>query len=57
MHRSRYVRRDIEGSDSDTRRRTAVDLVKALCVGFETRVTGMLLAYTNQVRGSQLQCQ
>jgi hypothetical protein len=51
------VRRDIEGSDSDTRRRTAVDLVKALCVGFETRVTGMLLAYTNQVRGAQLRWQ
>ena len=26
-----YIRRDIEGSDVDTRRRAACDLVKALC--------------------------
>lgn len=30
-----YIRRDIEGSDVDTRRRAACDLVKALSKEFE----------------------
>lgn len=30
-----YIRRDIEGSDVDTRRRAACDLVQALCKSFE----------------------
>ncbi|KAK2157652.1 hypothetical protein LSH36_187g00016 [Paralvinella palmiformis] len=30
-----YIRRDIEGSDIDTRRRAACDLVRALCKSFE----------------------
>ena len=30
-----YIRRDIEGSDVDTRRRAACDLVKALSKSFE----------------------
>jgi hypothetical protein len=34
------------GSDSDTRRRTAVDFVKGLCVCYEEKVTQILLAYT-----------
>lgn len=33
-----YVRRDMEGSDADTRRRGAVELVKGLCVHFESLV-------------------
>lgn len=30
-----YIRRDVEGSDVDTRRRAACDLVQALCKSFE----------------------
>ncbi|GAB1609148.1 exportin-2 [Argonauta hians] len=33
-----YIRRDIEGSDIDTRRRAACDLVQALCKTFEEPV-------------------
>ena len=42
-----YVRRDIEGSDSDTRRRTTVDLIKGLCVLFQNEITAILLETTN----------
>ena len=34
-----YVRRDTEGSDNDTRRRAATDLVKALTARFEAPVS------------------
>ena len=34
-----YIRRDIEGSDVDTRRRAACDLVKALSNSFEAQMT------------------
>jgi exportin-2 (importin alpha re-exporter) len=37
-----YVRRDIEGSDVDTRRRAAVDLIRGLCLQFEEVVTNIL---------------
>ncbi|XP_041358734.1 exportin-2-like [Gigantopelta aegis] len=48
-----YIRRDIEGSDVDTRRRAACDLVQALCKMFEgpviqnfsTYVQGLLEEY------------
>lgn len=40
-----YIRRDIEGSDSDTRRRGAADLVKGLCRHFEAQVTGICMQY------------
>ena len=30
-----YIRRDMEGSDVDTRRRAACDLVRALCKSYE----------------------
>lgn len=33
-----YVRRDMEGSDADTRRRGAVELVKGLCMHYESNV-------------------
>eukprot|EP00941_MAST-03F_sp_MAST-3F-sp1_P000740 g740.t1 len=39
-----YIRRDIEGSDTDTRRRAACDLVRALCRLFETEVTPICTA-------------
>lgn len=34
-----YIRRDTEGSDNDTRRRAATDLVKALTARFEAQVS------------------
>uniref|UniRef100_F1KQX7 Exportin-2 n=1 Tax=Ascaris suum TaxID=6253 RepID=F1KQX7_ASCSU len=37
-----YIKRDIEGSDIDTRRRGASDFVRALCRRFEGPVTGIL---------------
>ncbi|VDK60393.1 unnamed protein product [Anisakis simplex] len=39
-----YMKRDIEGSDIDTRRRGASDFVRALCRRFEAQVTGILSA-------------
>ena len=33
-----YVRKDIEGSDADTRRRVSVDLVRGLCRNYEAQV-------------------
>ena len=36
-----YVRRDVEGSDSDTRRRGACDLVRGLCRNYEKQVTDL----------------
>jgi len=34
-----YIRRDIEGSDSDTRRRLACDLIRSMCKYFEEDTT------------------
>ena len=34
-----YIRRDLEGSDVDTRRRAACDLVKGLSRFFEPQIT------------------
>ncbi|KFM61402.1 Exportin-2, partial [Stegodyphus mimosarum] len=42
-----YIRRDIEGSDVDTRRRAACDLVKALARHFEAKITSVFSAYVN----------
>ncbi|XP_035207759.1 exportin-2-like [Stegodyphus dumicola] len=42
-----YIRRDIEGSDVDTRRRAACDLVKALAKHFEAKITSVFSAYVN----------
>jgi exportin-2 (importin alpha re-exporter) len=39
-----FIRKDIEGSDTDTRRRVASDLVRALCKQFEGEATAALLA-------------
>jgi len=44
-----YVRRDMEGSDVDTRRRTTVDFVKGLCKYFEERITNLLKGYIAQL--------
>jgi exportin-2 (importin alpha re-exporter) len=48
-----YIRRDMEGSDADTRRRGAVELVKGLCVHFETPVTDALSSYVTDMLGPQ----
>ena len=40
-----YIRRDIEGSDSDTRRRAATELVKGLRKHYEREVTQICSAY------------
>jgi exportin-2 (importin alpha re-exporter) len=53
-----FIRRDIEGSDNDTRRRVACDLVRGLCRHFNARVTeicmqhllALMATYTAQVR-------
>ena len=40
-----YIRRDIEGSDVDTRRRAACDLVRALSSHFEAQMTSIFGLY------------
>jgi len=40
-----YIRRDIEGSDSNTRRRSACELVKGLRKHYEEPVTQIFSAY------------
>ncbi|BFZ55152.1 importin-alpha export receptor [Savitreella phatthalungensis] len=40
-----FIRRDLEGSDSDTRRRAASEFVRALVEKFEAKVTGIVLSY------------
>lgn len=44
-----YVRRDMEGSDIDTRRHGAVELVKGLCVHFEQPVTQAFSSYITEM--------
>ncbi|XP_071836903.1 exportin-2-like isoform X2 [Apostichopus japonicus] len=45
MNAEEYIRRDIEGSDIDTRRRAACDLVRSLCKFFEAQVTQIFSGY------------
>eukprot|EP01087_Luapelamoeba_hula_P019082 TRINITY_DN6277_c0_g1_i1.p1 TRINITY_DN6277_c0_g1~~TRINITY_DN6277_c0_g1_i1.p1 ORF type:complete len:1049 (+),score=219.24 TRINITY_DN6277_c0_g1_i1:42-3149(+) len=40
-----YIRRDIEGSDNDTRRRAACELIKALRIHFNPQITELCSAY------------
>lgn len=40
-----YIRRDIEGSDVDTRRRAACDLVKVLTRYFEQEIKQIFVEY------------
>ena len=44
-----YIRSDIEGSDSDTRRRSAVELVKGLRKHFEVEITQIVTTYINNM--------
>ncbi|KKK25752.1 hypothetical protein P175DRAFT_0331301 [Aspergillus ochraceoroseus IBT 24754] len=41
-----FIRRDLEGSDSDTRRRAATDFLRKLAEKFEESVTKTVLQYT-----------
>ncbi|KAI7862255.1 Cse1-domain-containing protein [Spinellus fusiger] len=40
-----YIRRDLEGSDTDTRRRADADFIRGLMELFETQVTGIMSGY------------
>lgn len=44
-----YIRGDIEGSDKDSRRKTACDLVQSMCRQFEAEVTQMCLGFMQQM--------
>jgi len=40
-----FVRRDLEGSDSDTRRQAAIEITRALIEQFQKEVTGIITRY------------
>ncbi|KAL8710513.1 MAG: hypothetical protein Q9220_004946 [cf. Caloplaca sp. 1 TL-2023] len=42
-----FIRRDLEGSDSETRRRAATDFLQQLLVQFQKLVTDIVMRYTN----------
>lgn len=42
-----YIRRDLEGSDTDTRKRSSTDLVRNLMLQFETQLTSLFGGYVN----------
>ena len=42
-----FIRRDLEGSDNDTRRRAATDFLRGLMSQFEKLVTGVVYKYIN----------
>lgn len=44
-----YIRRDVEGSDTDTRRRMASELVKALTASFKETVTSAMSGYVGKL--------
>jgi len=44
-----YLRRDIEGSDAETRRRIACDLIDKLCTNFDDIVTKLCVGYIEQL--------
>lgn len=43
-----YIRRDLEGSDTDTRRRAAADFIRGLLEKFEVEVTKIMSEYVNR---------
>lgn len=49
-----YIRRDIEGSDVDTRRRAACDLVKVLTQYFEQQIKETFVAYVGVKKNKNL---
>jgi exportin-2 (importin alpha re-exporter) len=42
-----FIRRDLEGADSDTRRRASTDFLRALLTQFDELVTGVVMVYVN----------
>ncbi|KAI8097100.1 Cse1-domain-containing protein [Halteromyces radiatus] len=42
-----YIRRDLEGSDNDTRRRAAADFIRGVLERFEAQVTALISHYIN----------
>lgn len=50
-----YIRKDIEKSDSATRRRAACDFLQALCVFFEAKVVGLYSQYIETMQQEYLQ--
>lgn len=46
-----FIRRDIEGADQETRRRSSTDLVKAMSKLNEAKVTEILIGYVKQLMG------
>jgi len=50
-----YVRRDMEGADQESRRRSAMDLVKALSKFNEAKVTEILIGYVQNLMGKAQQ--
>ena len=46
-----YIRRDMEGSDADTRRRMACELLKALTSKFQSNVTAAVSGYVGSLLG------
>lgn len=44
---SDYIRKDIEGSDQDTRRRSACDLVRSLLKFFQEKTSNLCVSYIN----------
>lgn len=50
-----YIRRDIEGSDVDTRRRAACDLVKVLSKYFEGKIMEIFGKYIEVIKQKKKQ--
>ena len=50
-----YIRKDLQNADAETRRRSAVDLVKALSKFYESQVTDILVRYVQSLLGSTAQ--
>lgn len=48
-----YVRREMEGSDMDTRRRGSVELIRGLCAHFEKPVTEIFTEYIKNLLAPQ----
>lgn len=49
MNPVEYIRRDAEGSDADTRRRAAADLLRALSEKYEAQVTQLMGGYVTRL--------
>jgi hypothetical protein len=54
MNPVEYIRRDAEGSDADTRRRAAADLLRALSEKYEAQVRGR--GWGGGERGRDFKC-